>query len=80
MQKIDLVLFTMKMTDKRLHSEDVEAMKKLTNAFNKNIWESVMFVMTFANEVRNPDKPDDEEENFFQRQSCQMEGKTSKYP
>lgn len=62
-KKIDLVLYTMKMTDKRLHPEDKEAMKKLTNAFGPKFWESSMFVMTFANEVRNPEKPDDEDEN-----------------
>lgn len=64
-KKVDLVLYTMKMTDKRLHSEDVEAMKKLTNAFGEKFWESAMFVMTFANEVRNPEKPDEEEENMI---------------
>jgi predicted GTPase len=64
-KKVDLVLYTMKMTEKRLHvhSEDVEAMKKLTNAFGPNFWERSMFVMTFANEIRNPEKPDDENEN-----------------
>ena len=62
-KKVDLVLYTMKMTDKRLHSEDVEAMKKLTNAFGEKFWENSMFVMTFANEIRNPEKPDNEDEN-----------------
>ena len=68
-KKVDLVLYTMKMTDKRLHPEDVEAMKKLTNAFGEKFWESSVFVMTFANEVRNPEKPDDEDENriYFEK-------------
>ena len=64
-KKVDLVLYTLKMTDKRLHPEDVEAMKKLTNAFGEKFWESAIFVMTFANEVRNPEKPDEEEENMI---------------
>ena len=41
-------------------------MKKLTDAFGKKFWESAIFVLTFANEVRrNPEKPDDEEENII---------------
>ena len=62
-KKLDLVLYTMRMTDQRLHSDDVEAMKKLTTAFGPIFWERAMFVLTFANEVRNPEKPDDDDEN-----------------
>ena len=62
-KKVDLVLYTMKMNDKRLYKEDVEAMKKLTNAFGVKFWASSMFVMTFANDIRSPAKPDDEDEN-----------------
>ena len=76
-KKVDLVLYMMKMTDKRLHSEDVEAMKKLTSAFGEKFWESAMFVLTFANEVRNPEKPDDEEENmiYFQERLAKWKEK-----
>ena len=76
-KKVDLVLYTLKMTDKRLHSEDVEAMKKLTNAFGEKFWESAIFVMTFANEVRNPEKPDCEEENiiFFEERLAKWKEK-----
>ena len=62
-KKVDLVLYTLKITDRRLHPEDVEAMRKLTNAFGAQFWQSAMFVMTFANEVHDPERPGDEEQN-----------------
>ena len=78
-KKVDLVLYTLKMTDTRLtaDSDDVEAMKKLTNAFGTAFWEKAIFVMTFANEVRDPEYPDDEVKNMqrYQRILGQWEGK-----
>lgn len=67
-KKVDLVLYTLKMTDKRLHADDVEAMRKLTNAFGAQFWRHAMFAMTFANDVRDPEKPEDDERNskFFE--------------
>ena len=64
-KKVDLVLYTLKMTDTRLtaDSDDVEAMKKLTNAFGTAFWEKAIFVMTFANQIRDPEYPDDYEKN-----------------
>ena len=62
-KKVDLVLYTLKMTDRRLHPEDVEAMKKLTNAFGEKFWQSAMFAMTFANEIRDPENSEDDEGN-----------------
>ena len=62
-KKVDLVLYTLKMTDRRLHLEDVEAMRKLTNAFGAQFWQSAMFVMTFANEIRDPENSEDDEQN-----------------
>ena len=62
-KEVDLVLYTMRMSDKRLHTDDTEAMRKLTHAFGEKFWENAMFVMTFANEVRDPEAPDDEEQN-----------------
>lgn len=56
---IDLVLYTIRMSDQRINVGDVEAMKKLTIAFGKKFWERTMFVLTFANQVRDPGDPDD---------------------
>ena len=78
-KKVDLVLYTLKMTDTRLtaDSDDVEAMKKLTNAFGTAFWENVMFVMTFANQIRDPEYRNDEVKNtqHYQRSLGQWEGK-----
>ena len=76
-KKVDLVLYTLKMSDQRLHTDDVEAMKKLTNAFGARFWESAMFVLTFANEVRNPETPEDDDKNrmYFERRLGQWEKK-----
>ena len=62
-EKVDLVLYTIKMTDQRIHVEDTDAMKKLTKAFGYDFWKKAMFVMTFANELRSPGYPEDEHEN-----------------
>ena len=76
-KKVDLVLYTLKMSDKRLHADDVEAMKKLTNAFGSAFWENVVFVMTFANEIRDPETPDDDVKNrqFFEERLGKWETK-----
>ena len=67
-KEVDLVLYTIRMSDQRINVGDVEAMKKLTNAFTEKFWERAMFVLTFANEVRDPDDPEDDSANqaFFE--------------
>ena len=67
-EMVDLVLYTIKMTDQRIHLEDTDAMAKLTEAFGYNFWKSAMFVLTFANEIRSPEYPEDKFENtkFFE--------------
>ena len=68
-EKVDLVLYTIMMTDQRVHAADTKAMKKLTDSFGPKFWEKAMFVMTFANEVRSPEYPDDDYENkkYFEK-------------
>ena len=68
-KEVDLVLYTIKMSDQRVNVGDVEAMKKLTNAFSEKFWERAMFVLTFANEVRDPENPEDVDANqaFFEK-------------
>ncbi|XP_019856616.1 PREDICTED: uncharacterized protein LOC109585108 isoform X2 [Amphimedon queenslandica] len=48
-QEVTLVLYCMKMTDRRLTNDDIVAMKKLHQAFGPKFWERVVFVLTFAN-------------------------------
>ena len=49
--KVDLILFCCKMNDERLSNDDVRTMKKLTQAFEKTLWENAIFILTFANKV-----------------------------
>ena len=54
---VDLILYTVKMTDTRVHEDDKDAMEKLTVAFGEAFWRKTMFVLTFANNVRVPERP-----------------------
>ena len=49
-QEVTLILYCMKMTDRRLTNDDIVAMQKLHQAFGPKFWERVVFVLTFANE------------------------------
>ena len=59
-RSVDLVLYAIRMTDKRVHAEDTKAMKKLTKAFGVEFWNRAIFVLTFANEVQDPADPEDQ--------------------
>ena len=65
-KEVDLILYTIKMSDTRMHEDDVSAMRKLTVAFGEEFWTRAMFVMTFANQVQVPAAPgqNDYERNF----------------
>ncbi|XP_019850975.1 PREDICTED: uncharacterized protein LOC109581356 [Amphimedon queenslandica] len=47
--EISLILYCIKMTNKRLINDDKVAMKKLDQMFGQKFWERVVFVQTFAN-------------------------------
>ena len=73
----DLVLYCTKMTDTRFRKEDHDAIRKLTRGLGKDIWKNAIFVMTFANRVRQiPERghkltPDEEHKRnsaFFKQQ------------
>ena len=68
-KSVDLVLYTIRMSDQRINVGDIEAMKKLTTAFGEEFWARTMFVLTFANEVRDPEDPEDDSSNqaFFEK-------------
>ena len=60
---VDLILYTIKMTDVRMHTDDVSAMRKLTVVFGEEFWTKAVLVLTFANEVHIPGE-DSYERNF----------------
>ena len=47
----DLFLFCTEMTSRRFRTDDLETMKKLTEALGEKLWEHALVVLTFANEV-----------------------------
>ena len=49
---VDLVLYTIKMTETRLDESEISAMHKLTCAFGAEFWDHTMIVLTFANVVQ----------------------------
>ena len=48
---LDLFLFCTEMTSKRFRTDDLETIKKLTEALGEKLWEHALVVLTFANEV-----------------------------
>lgn len=70
-KEVDLILYTIKMTDERMHTDDVRAMTNLTEAFGKKFWSKAVIVLTFANRVQVPSEPGTvnykENYNKFQR-------------
>ena len=51
----DVLIFTMKMNDHKFQQEDMETITAISNAFGWKIWRRAMFLLTFANTVKNPD-------------------------
>ena len=49
--KLDLILYTIRMDSERILDDDYVAMKKLTDAFGLEFWNSTMIVLTFANHI-----------------------------
>ena len=47
----DLFLYCIEMTTKRFRTDDLETIKKLTEALGEKLWEHALVVLTFANEV-----------------------------
>ena len=59
-EKLDLVIFCLKMDDTRLNVGDKRTLEILTNTFGKNLWKNVVMALTFANKVEHPDREDRE--------------------
>ena len=47
----DLVVYCIKMTETRFTSDEIKAIKILTQAFGEDIWRNAVFVLTYANQV-----------------------------
>ena len=47
----DLVVYCIKMTETRFTSDEIEAIKILTNEFGEGIWMNVLFVLSCVNQV-----------------------------
>ncbi|MCG8625581.1 MAG: 50S ribosome-binding GTPase, partial [Proteobacteria bacterium] len=56
-KELDLILYTIKMTDARMYNDDVRAMRILTVAFTEEFWSKTMITLTFANEVQVAAEP-----------------------
>ena len=55
-EPIDLILFCVRM-DRKLERKDYEMMQNLTQLFGQSMWEHTVFVLTFANKLKdNPTK------------------------
>ena len=59
-QGMDVMIYCLKMGDRRFHEDDKRAMRTLTRAFGKELWKNAVIALTFANKVKDPDKRDKE--------------------
>ena len=53
-KELDLVLYTMRMDDKRISEDDKRAMMQITSGFGVDFWKKTMIVLTFANTIKDP--------------------------
>ena len=62
---IDVVVYCLKMDDRRFYSEDKKAIRKLTEGFGKELWKKTVIALTFANKIEDPDEIDDDQIYFL---------------
>lgn len=55
---LDVVIYCIKMNDRKFHAEDKMAICKLTEGFGKDVWKKTVIALTFANQVQDPDAED----------------------
>lgn len=63
--ELDLMIYCIKMDDKRFHEDDKDAIRTLTREFGKNLWKNAVIALTFANKIDDPDGGDERE--YFSR-------------
>ena len=52
---LDLIIYCIKMDDKRFHEDDKEAIRTMTREFGKDLWKNAVIALTFANKIDDPD-------------------------
>lgn len=57
---LDVVIYCLKMNDKKFYVEDKMAIRKLTEGFGKEVWKKTVIALTFANTIQDPDEEDHE--------------------
>lgn len=71
----DVMIYCIKMDDKRFYSEDEKAMRALTKGFGDDLWKKAVIALTFANKIEDPDGGDKlayfEGEKFFWRKAIE---------
>ena len=55
----DIMIYCIKMDDKRFHSEDKMAVRQLTASFGTDLWKKSVIALTFANKIEDPDEEDE---------------------
>ena len=63
---IDLVIYCIDMTHKRVDSSDESAICHLTKCFGESIWKNAVFVLTFANNSSPPLSYEGKEADWFE--------------
>ena len=56
---VDIMIYCIKMDDKRFHSEDKMAVRLLTASFGTDLWKKSVIALTFANKIEDPDEEDE---------------------
>ena len=51
----DVMIYCIKMDDKRFYSEDETVMRALTKGFGDDVWKKAVIALTFANKIEDPD-------------------------
>ena len=59
----DLVVYCVNMTDKRITSDELKAIRIITRAFGENMWKNAVFVLSHANQLTATKKDPNRLEN-----------------
>lgn len=64
-EDLDVMIYCIKMDDKRFLKSEENSIHALTRKFGKDLWKNAVIALTFANNVKDPDGRNNEE--FFCR-------------
>lgn len=71
--EVDLLVYCLNMTNKRIDRSDISAIYHLTQGFSAKLWKNAVFVLTFANKVHIQD------ETSFKKQLAEFESVIKKH-